>query len=556
MNMLSNVKIGRKLALVFGVGILQVLCMAGMITWIMSSLQSGSDSLQKEARAKLLAQKVLSDASGVTVAIANATINKRASAEDQAMITALRKDYATAFDEVKMAATEPEGKKMVSDIETSTANWREVNNLILAALADKKDAEAAKLFRERDVPNFNSVQAVIAEYLNYLDKRNADTAAQIAASTSRMTTVTVLFCLVVLGASIVFGIFLTRSITKPLEAAVTHLERVAQGDISRDMDKEYLERKDEVGSFAVALETMSTSLRQVIGEIVGGMHILASSSSELSASSGRMSAGSKQASSKAHTVAAAAEEMSSNVVSVAAGMEQASTNLKNVSIATEQMTATIGEIAGNSEKARRITTEANRQANHITEQMNQLGQAAREIGKVTETIMEISSQTNLLALNATIEAARAGSAGKGFAVVANEIKELAQQTAAATEDIKARVAGVQSSTAAGVSEIEKISGVIHEVSDIVSSIAAAIEEQAAATKDIARNIGEASNGVEDANTRVAQSSSASQEIAREIVGVDQAAGEMAEGSENVRASATDLSKVAEQLSSAVGRFKV
>ena len=75
--------------------------------------------------------------------------------------------------------------------------------------------------------------------------------------------------------------------------------------------------------------------------------------------------------------------------------------------------------------------------------MHQLGTAAQEIGKVTETITNISSQTNLLALNATIEAARAGTAGKGFAVVANEIKELAQQTASATEDIKSKILGVQ-----------------------------------------------------------------------------------------------------------------
>jgi methyl-accepting chemotaxis protein len=161
-----------------------------------------------------------------------------------------------------------------------------------------------------------------------------------------------------------------------------------------------------------------------------------------------------------------------------------------------------------------------------------------------------------LALNATIEAARAGSAGKGFAVVANEIKELAQQTASATEDIKTRIAGVQSSTAGSIAEIGKISQVIREVSDIVGAIAAAIEEQATVTKDIARNIGEATSGVRDANSRVAESSQVTQSIAHEIAGVDQATRTMADGSENVRASATDLSKLAEALQTTVAKFQL
>jgi methyl-accepting chemotaxis protein len=188
--------------------------------------------------------------------------------------------------------------------------------------------------------------------------------------------------------------------------------------------------------------------------------------------------------------------------------------------------------------------------------MNELGAAAREIGKVTETINEISSQTNLLALNATIEAARAGASGKGFAVVASEIKALAQQTAAATEEIKGRIAGVQSATAGGIAEIGKISQVIKEVNSIVTSIAAAIEEQSITTRDIAKNIGQASLGVNDANMRVSETSQRSREIATDIISVDRSAGETAAGSGQVREKAAELSNVADELRAAVGRFTV
>jgi methyl-accepting chemotaxis protein len=255
-----------------------------------------------------------------------------------------------------------------------------------------------------------------------------------------------------------FGAFLAAGRVKaPLAEAVRALQRVSRGDLT---EVSFTHNNDEIGHMTMAVQTMSASLRGTIHDLSGGAGVLSASSEAMLASSGQMAAGARHASDKAHSVAAAAEEMSSNAASVAASMEQATTNLANVASATEHMTSTIGEIAGNSEKARRITDEATRHAARITEQINQLGEAAREIGKVTEAITEISSQTNLLALNATIEAARAGSAGKGFAVVANEIKALAQQTAAATEDIKTRIAGVQSATAGGITEIEKVSRVI------------------------------------------------------------------------------------------------
>ena len=43
------------------------------------------------------------------------------------------------------------------------------------------------------------------------------------------------------------------------------------------------------------------------------------------------------------------------------------------------------------------------------------------------------------------------------------IKELAQQTAAATEDIKAKIGGVQTSAGSVIADIEKITSVVGDV---------------------------------------------------------------------------------------------
>jgi methyl-accepting chemotaxis protein len=556
MNGLANIKIGKKLGLLIGAGVLQVVCITGVAWWGLHTLDIQAVAARQEARRTTLALQISSDANAVTTHVAGALLARKLDSGGLEEIGALRKEYLADFVELATIPASAEGKRRRETLEQIVTEWRQLNVAVIESLQAGRVGDAVAGYHQHVVPKSNELHANLIDYLKYCDRQVAmiDEAQGSAAWQTKLLLLG--FSALWMAALCVFGLVLTRSIAKPLEVAIAHLGEVAHGDVSRDMPDEYLNRGDEVGTLSKAMQTMCVSLRDVLRNITDGIHVVSSSSAELSANSGQMTDGSKQASERAHAVAAAAEQMTANVVSVAAGMEQTTTNLTSVATATEQMTATIGEIAGNSEKARRITEEANRQAVRISEQMNLLGQAAREIGKVTETITEISSQTNLLALNATIEAARAGSAGKGFAVVANEIKELAQQTARATEDIKTRIAGVQSSTAGGIAEIEKVSQVIREVSEIVASIAAAIEEQATVTKDIARNIGEASSGVRDANLRVSESSEATKDIARQIVGVDHAARQMADGSQQVSGSATELSRVAESLQGTVERFRV
>lgn len=349
-----------------------------------------------------------------------------------------------------------------------------------------------------------------------------------------------------------FGLLLTRLITKPLFKGVDLAKAMADGDLTRTMD---VDQKDEIGILAKSLNDMAGNLRRMFGDINSGVLRVDDSSTQLAAIANQMSAGASSTADRSGQVAAAAEEMSANQSSIAAAMEQASVNVNMVASATEEMSATINEIAANSGKAKEITTVAVQQSRKASERVNELGKAADEINKVTEAITEISEQTNLLALNATIEAARAGEAGKGFAVVANEIKDLARQTAAATLDIKNKIAGVQEATGVTVKEINEIGQVIADVDKIVATIAAAVEEQTATTKEIAQNVQQASQGIGEVNENVAQSSSVASEIAADIATVNSSANEMNQASRQVKVSAEELSAIADRLKEMMAKFK-
>jgi methyl-accepting chemotaxis protein len=463
-----------------------------------------------------------------------------------------QKEVSDLANELRTLSHDPDVQQLVEQFQRQHDRMSQVYEPALAEFASTGGKElfvADKRVAGIDRPPTDLVDTIVA-------KTNAHAQRLISQEHSTVRTTAVALAaisLLAIAAGIVVSAFLARSMATSIRYVVNILQRL---DVRQDVPENLRAKQDELGELARAMQTMIEKLRELVSGISGGVETLAASATELAAVSKQTSAGAAAMSEKTRGVGAAAEAASTGTLSLASGMEQSSASLSSVASATEQMSATVADVAGNVARARTISEQAAAQAQTITDQMQKLGQAAQEIGHVTETITNISAQTNLLALNATIEAARAGTAGKGFAVVANEIKELARQTAEATEDIKARIAGIQGSTGSAVSDIGQITAVIKDVGGIVASIAAAIEEQAAVTKDVAGNIAQASSGVKKANERVSQTAKVSQTIARDIACVNTAVADIRQGGEQVQVSAAELSKLAEQLNAHVAQFRM
>lgn len=186
----------------------------------------------------------------------------------------------------------------------------------------------------------------------------------------------------------------------------------------------------------------------------------------------------------------------------------------------------------------------------VTEAMtmtDQFKELSSSISSVVGSINEIAYQTNLLALNASIEAARAGEHGKGFGVVALEIRKLADQTTRATKEISHTLDQIEHSSAQvrsaiGVSSEEVASGVdvVHNVQNVLVSMAKASDSQPDVTDQMKEIIG---------NIAVIN-----EQNARTVEQVDQSTGKMAELIKEVRFDSEQSSLVVEALRRTIDKF--
>ena len=300
--------------------------------------------------------------------------------------------------------------------------------------------------------------------------------------------------------------------------------------------------EDEVGTIADAYNNTIQSLRQLVMQIQTAAIQLAQTSQNSEVSIVELST---QAQGQLQEINHALAEIQAMVKST----EAVTTNAQQVEVAVQKANTTVKR-SGDAMNRTVEGIQGIRKTVSVTrEKIKRLSESSQNISKVVSLISNFATQTNLLALNAALEATRAGEYGKGFAVVADEVRSLARQSAAATAEIEALVAEIQTETTQvatamelGIRQVVKGNELVDETKESLTAIVSATAQISELVKGI----------VEATQMQEVRSQSVTQTMTN-VAGI---ASHTSDDAIQLATSFKQLLGLAETLQTSVGKFKV
>ncbi len=519
-NTLNNISVGKKLAAAFALVVILALVIAafGINTLRLyhdrSLIVAGASSAEVNLLNARMAEK-------------NFQLRRQATYVDQAR--SLATDAAEEAEKLKDMLVLPEDDARAQGIIDGVADYNRLIGDLEARIDDRPEFIAA--IEDKLQETAREIVGLAAE-LQEIQVNRMESQYQDAAGI--LITISVIITLL----AAIIGWAITRSITGPIRETVEMANKVASGDLTVEVRSD---RADEFGQLQAAFATMVTNLGELVREINSGASSIASSSEELSTVTSQTSQGVAEQQSQTDQVATAMNEMVATVGDVAKSAEAAFQAANHAS-----------EKSGQGEKAVKETlafvADLNNQSTNVMEQLNALQAETNNIGTVLDVIKSVAEQTNLLALNAAIEAARAGEQGRGFAVVADEVRSLAQRTQSSATEIESLISNLVTSAENSVASMGAGNKLAQQTLERAETAGTVIQEMATAVEEIRQYNSQIATAAE-------QQTSVAEDINQNITLIRDVGDQSAASAEQVSSASVELARLAEGLTTQVGRFR-
>ncbi len=497
---MNNLNISTRLSVLIGFLALLLVAISGVGLYGMSQ---SNDAMERVYNDRTVPIGALGDiealllANRVAIATAQITATPEVTASSLAAVDKNLADIDRLWKAYMATSLTPDEARLAADFQASReAFLKDGLEPTLLALkggnVDEAQTVAVSRVRPLSVPMVKALRELKA--LQVTEARREFDAAKAAYTT--ILTASIICMVLGLAAAGVFGLLISRSVTRPIQQAVQLAQAVAAGDLTTRID---VKTTDETGQLLTALKSMSEGLVGIVGNVRQSSDSIATGSAQIATGNADLSQ--------------RTEEQASNLQQTAASMEQ--------------LTATVKQNADTSQQASRLAisaadaaTKGGQVVSQVVGTMEQITASSKKISDIIGVIDGIAFQTNILALNAAVEAARAGEQGRGFAVVASEVRSLAQRSANAAKEIKTLIGESVEKVEAGSALVDhaghSMEDIVHQVqrvNDLIAEISSASIEQ---TQGIGQ-VGEAINQLDQVtqqNAALVEESAAAAESLR------------------------------------------
>jgi methyl-accepting chemotaxis protein len=536
-------KIGKRMALCFGVILFMMLMVVAVAFYNMNSIQDNLDRIVKVNSVSLSAVNNLSDdIREVSIISRNLFLIK---GEDEEFLKRIDRHRTRLGESIKKleeltSKDDTKGVELLARIKQEISVARDFNNKIFEFIKSGNHAEAQKILLTSARSAMRNLLNTTDEYAKYQFKRTEDHYAIAVDSKNNSIIIMAVWGGIATLLAIFLGIYLTRSITVPLQKSVELADKIASGDLTAANLN--ISSKDEMGHLAASLNKMRASLSGLISKFADTAHHVASASGELSATVMQITKRVQEQSAKTTQVATASVEMSQTVIDIAK-------NTANIATSTAETQQTAESGARVVEQTVTEVGEIAHTVDSLSGIMNTLGTRSQQIGEIIGVIRDIADQTNLLALNAAIEAARAGEQGRGFAVVADEVRKLAEKTANATSEIEDMIKAIQSETQNAVTSMNTAQTKVEDGVSLASKAGEGLGKIVSGVRDLQSMAQQIASATEEMST-------VSEQISSDIELVADVSRETKESSSQIGKEAERLSKLSEELLAEVQKVKL